>query len=99
MRCNPNEGDSEEKERFLNDLDGIVDRGDGYRLCTRGDMNGWIGNKVRTDITGAFGVPRENDNGRRVVKFSAERGCMVNTSSTRVSTSTQKCQGTNMEWR
>ena len=45
MRCNPNEGDSEEKERFLNDLDGIVDRGDGYRLCTRGDMNGWIGNR------------------------------------------------------
>ena len=25
-------------------------------------------------ITGAFGVPGENDNGRRVVKFPAERG-------------------------
>ena len=40
-----------------------------------GDMNGWIGDRVvRAGITGAFGVPGENDNGRRVVGFCAERG-------------------------
>ena len=35
---------------------------------------------VRTGITGGFGVPREKENGRRVVEFCAERGlCVVNT--------------------
>ena len=32
---------------------------------------------MRPSITGAFGVPRKNKNGRRVVEFCAERG--VNT--------------------
>ena len=31
---------------------------------------------TRVGITGAFGVPRENDNDRRVVEFCAERGCV-----------------------
>ena len=35
---------------------------------------------MRADITGAFGVPGENDNGRRVVEFCAERSlCVGNT--------------------
>ena len=35
---------------------------------------------VRASITDAFGVPLENDNGRRVVKFCAERVlCVGNT--------------------
>ena len=35
---------------------------------------------MRADITGAFGVPEENDNGRRGVEFCAERGlCVGNT--------------------
>ena len=29
---------------------------------------------MRGVITGAFGIQRENDNGRRVVDFCAERG-------------------------
>ena len=29
---------------------------------------------MRAGITGAFGVPEENDNGRRVVEFYAEIG-------------------------
>ena len=41
------------------------------------DLNGWIGDRTRDDITGAFGVPGENDNGRRVVEFSAERRLWV----------------------
>ena len=42
-----------------------------------GDLNGWIGDRVRASITGAFGVPGENDNERRVVEFYAERGMCV----------------------
>ena len=35
---------------------------------------------MRAGITGAFGVPGENDNGRRVVEFCAKRGlCVSNT--------------------
>ena len=48
-----------------------------YRLCFLGDLNGWIGDRTRTGINGAFGVSGENDNGRRVVKFCAERGLCV----------------------
>ena len=33
--------------------------------------------RQETSITGAFGVPGENDNGRRVVEFCAERGMGV----------------------
>ena len=45
-----------------------------------GDLNGWIGDRTRAGITGAFGVPGENDNGKRVVEFCAERGpCVGNT--------------------
>ena len=43
--------------------------GNGYRLCILGDINGWKG----VGITGAFGVQGENDNGRRVGEFCAER--------------------------
>ena len=43
-------------------------------------INGWIGERPRVSITGAFGVPRENNNGRRVVEFCVERGlCVGNT--------------------
>ena len=55
-----------------NDIDGTLNSsGNGYRLCILGGLNGWIG---------AFGVPGENDNGRRVVEFCEERGlCVGNT--------------------
>ena len=70
----PNEGIGEERERFWNDIDRTMGRvGNGYRLCVLGDLNGWIEDIVRAGITGAFGVPVENDNGRRVVEFCAER--------------------------
>ena len=45
-----------------------------------GDLNGWIGDRARAGITGAFRVQRENDNGRRMVELCVERGlCMGNT--------------------
>ena len=37
--------------------------------CILGDLNGWIGDRMRAGITGAFGVPGENNNVRRVVEF------------------------------
>ena len=71
----PNEGDGEEREWFWNDMDRTLDRvGNGYRWCILGDLNEWIGDGTRAGITGAFGVPRENDNGRRKVEFCEERG-------------------------
>ena len=35
-----------------------------------GDLSGWDGDR----LTGEFGVPGENDDGRRVIDFCAERG-------------------------
>ena len=70
--------------------------GNGYRLCMLGDLNGWSEDRVRASITGAFGVPKQKDNGRRVVESFAERGCecVTRTLSTRVCISTQEWRGT-----
>ena len=81
MRYGPNEGDGEERGRFWNDMDRTLDSaGNGYRLCILGGLNGWIGERTVAGITGAFVVQGENDNGRRVVEFLAERElCVGNT--------------------
>ena len=42
-----------------------------------GNLNGWIGDRTKAGITGAFGVPGENDIGRRLEVFCAERGLCV----------------------
>ena len=48
-------------------------------MCNLGDLNRWIGDRPIASITGAFRIPEENDNDRRVV-FCAEKGvCMGNT--------------------
>ena len=62
-------------------MDKILDRvGNRYRLCILGDLNGWIRDRVRAGITGTFGDPGDNYNGRRVVEFYGERGlCVGNT--------------------
>ena len=66
----PNKGDGEEKDRFWNDMGKVLYRVDnGYRLCILGDLNGWIGDRTRGAITGAFGVQGEYDIGGRVVEF------------------------------
>ena len=58
----PNEG-GEKRNRFCYNMDSILDSiGNGYKLCILGDLNSGIGD--RTSITGSFGVPEENDNGR-----------------------------------
>ena len=44
--------------------------GNGYRLCMLRDLNGWIGNRLRASVTGAFEVPGENDNRRKMVSFA-----------------------------
>ena len=69
-----NEGDDEERDRFWNNMDMNLDSvGNGYSLCFLGDLNGWIEDRTRASLTGTFGVPGENDNGRRVVEFCEER--------------------------
>ena len=41
VRYGLNKGDGEERDRFWNELDRIVDRvGDLYRLCILGDLDG-----------------------------------------------------------
>ena len=62
----PIEGDVEGRERFWNDLDMNLDSG-------MGDLNGWVGDRVRVDITGTFEVTGESYNRRRVIDFYAER--------------------------
>ena len=47
--------------------------GNRHRLCILRDLNGWIEDRTRADITGAFVVPGENDNGRRVVEVCLEK--------------------------
>ena len=69
----PTDGDVEEREMFLYDLDKVVDRaGNGYRFC--------VGNSIKVDITGTFRVAGENDNRGMVVDFCSERGfvCVCN---------------------
>ena len=44
----------------------------GHKLGVMGELNGWIGYWVRDDITGAFGVPGENEKERRVLNINAE---------------------------
>ena len=54
--------------------------GNGYRLCILRDLNGWIGNRRKGGVIGAFRVPGENDNGRRVMELYEERElCVGNT--------------------
>ena len=49
-------------------------------MCILGDLNGWIGNKIKDGITCVFRVPGENDNSRRLVEFCGEIGlCLSNT--------------------
>ena len=58
------------KDRLWNDMNRTLDNvGNEYRLCILGDLNGSIGDRTRAGITVTFGVPLENDNGRRVVEF------------------------------
>ena len=75
----PIEGNGEERDRFWNDMDmdDMDSVGKGYRLYILGDLNGWLGDRTIAGITGAFEVPGDNDNGRRVVEFWAERRLCV----------------------
>ena len=42
----------EERERFWNDLEKIVDRvGNGYKVRGLGDWNGWVGDREKVGIT------------------------------------------------
>ena len=61
---------------FRNYVDMTLDSvGNGYRLCILRYLNRW----TRAGINGCFGVPGENDNGRRVVEFCAKiRLCVGN---------------------
>ena len=61
-------------------------------MCILGDLNGWIGDRTKAGITGAFGVSEENDNGRRLVEFWAEKGLCVVILSTEICISTQEWQ-------
>ena len=47
----PNEGNGEERERFRNDLDRIVDReGNAYRLCMLGDLKRWNVDRMKLQV-------------------------------------------------
>ena len=48
-------------------------------LCMLGDLNGWVGDKLRICKTGGFGVPGENDNGRTIDFCAENNGYVGNT--------------------
>ena len=51
------------REKFWNDLNMVIDKGgNGNRLYVLGDLNEWVGDKMRASITGAFIFLGENDN-------------------------------------
>ena len=78
------------KEMVKNNMDrNLYSIGSGYRLCILGDLNGWVGDGTIAGITGAFEVPEENDNGRRVV----DSVWVIHILSTEVCISTQEWQG------
>ena len=47
------------------------------RLCVIGDLNRWVEDRVRKDTGSAYRVSDENDKGRRVVDFWAEKSVYV----------------------
>lgn len=49
----------------------------GFRGTVLGDLNGWIGDKQRDGLTGAFRVVGENEDGREVTDFSGDWGMCV----------------------
>ena len=59
------------------------------------DLTGLIGDRLRAGITGAFGVPGQNENGRIVVESVLQWGCVwvTHTLNTRICISTQGCKG------
>ena len=69
----PTEKDVEGRERFWNNLNRVLDRlGNGYILCVVGNLNGCVGDRLRTGIIGGLGIQTENDTGSTVVDFCAE---------------------------
>ena len=95
MGYGPNE-DGEERDRFWNDMDRILDRvWNGYRLCILGYLYGWIGDRTRADIAGTFGVPEE------WWSSMLKGNCVwvMHSLSTGVRKSTQGWQGVKIEWR
>src|SRR5678816_1653157 len=77
----PSEGNVEESTIFRDNLNnGLDGESRSFRLIVLGDLNGWIGDQKRDDITEGFGVSGENENGRKVIDFCEERGmCVSNT--------------------
>ena len=52
-----NEGEDENRVRFWNDMDRILDTvGNRYRLRILRDLNGWTEDRKQAGITGVFGV-------------------------------------------
>ena len=58
--------DDEGWQRLWSDFDGIFDELGIVRMMR--DRNGWTGDRVREDITGAFAVAGENRNRRRLIE-------------------------------
>ena len=77
MVYDPTEGDVEERERFWNELDRVLERVvNGHWLCVLGDLKGWIEISMKVGIICGFGVPGENDNGKKLIDFCVETVCV-----------------------
>ena len=57
-----NDDDDDKRVRLWNGLESVLHNG--YRLRVRGDLNGWVRDRVSEHITSVFRVPCENNNGK-----------------------------------
>ena len=90
--------DDEGWQRLWSDFDGIFDELGIVRMMR--DRNGWTGDRVREDITGAFAVAGENRNRRRLIEFCSKGGyvCIIRISSSSIYVSKLLCLEVEMEW-
>ena len=68
------EKDDNERDQFWNELRDCVDRfGDNVNVVVLGDLNARVGNTVIRGVTARYGVPGENDSGRRLIDMCREQ--------------------------
>ena len=100
--CGPNEGIDDERERFWNDLNMIVERiGNGYRLYRLEDLNGWIGDRLRAGIIGPLEFQKRMSIKEKGWVYLLKGACLwvIRTLSTGICIGRHGWQGLKTEWR
>lgn len=96
-----NNKDVNSKLKFWNELRRVVDANRNvYRVIVMGDLNGWIGHKMRGEVTGAFKVNKNLRMAKRFQSFVLTGRCVLQILSCRQGHKyTLSSLKTNVEWR